>query len=517
MNPRHTVMDRDNYLPVIFVLLLVALLPFYAWHQDTSGFLTDDAMYLLLADFFSPFHEGHYLVEHLVITKARFPPAFPVLLGVLGGGSQNMPVAHLVTAGCFLLSAVLLLLWARRILRRADVALACLAVYALLPQTIFYINEIRSEFLFIAQVLGVFLILHASPRSKTHERELLLAAAFLVGLCILTRTIGVALFGAFMVYLYCNRIERKPLYVAVVALLPALWLAIKAINGYSGNYLEDLQQYTDAGGIIKLLSHDLPRNAALMAAGWQEHLTVHGDAEWATRAVSLALLALAAIGFGARLRAGRVDAWYVALYLPPILVWPHPFHIPRLIYPLVPLLLVYVFAGWQAILARFPDRALRAAQIAGVLALLGLVYPSTLNLIDRFFAPVPAYIPEDFRHTRTWLQDRDFDKVHRVVETRHNVITLLKRAKEHVGPLECLYAVHPVSVILYANRRAIMLSSKPVPEKMTFCDYLFVMNLIGEHEANFPLAHVDLDKLRLLDVERNRAGAPQAYLFRIKR
>lgn len=517
MNLFSTAWHRDNRLPTLFIALLAVILPFYAWHEDTSGFVTDDAMYLLLADFFSPFAEPNFPVDHLVITKARFPPAFPVLIGLLGGGPDNMPVAHLVTAGCFILSAVMLFLWARRALGVADVALACLVVYALMPETIFYINEIRSEFLYIALVFGVFLLLDAAPKSPLHERELLIGAAFVVGLCLVTRTIGVALLGAFTLHLLLNRKRRAPVYVAVALLLPAAWLVIKTVNGYSGNYVEDLEQYTHLTGIIELLTHDVPSNAVLMVRGWQEHLAVAPGSPLVYRVLSLVLLALGAVGFVCRIRRKAVDALYVALYIPPILVWPHPFHIPRLIYPLVPVFVVYAFIGIRALSSRLPDRQIRFSHAAALALFLLLIYPNTLNIVDRYFSPVPQSIPEDFRHTRSWLEDRDFEKVHDNAEIKHRVITLLKRAGNHLTQRDCMYAVHPVSAILYADRPAIMMSSDPAPEKMQRCDYLFVMNLIGEYEALFPLGNMSLEHLRLLDEERDSTGSQQAFLFRLNR
>lgn len=516
MIPLDLIPARDNRLPALIVLLLVVIVPFFAWHENTSGFYTDDAMYLLLADFFSPFHDGNIFVEHIVAAQSRFPPTFPVLIGLLGGGSDNMPVAHLVTASCFIASAVLLYVWSRRILR-PDVALACLAVYILLPRTIFYINEVRSEFLYIALVFAVFAVLRAAPLSRRHQRELWIVAAFLVGLSILTRTIGVALFAAFALHLYLEKIPRKTLHIGIATVLPVAWLVIKSLSGYSGNYTEDLQRYLDPTGISKLLLNDIPRNASLIAQTWQQHLAVESDSPQAYQLLSLALLGLGIAGAASRLWRRRVDAVYFFIYLPPILVWPHPSHIARLIYPLVPLLMVYVFVGIHTILSPWAESRTRAAHFTAVFALLLLVYPNALNIVERFSAPVPKHIPTDFRHTRTWLQDRDFEKVYLNVETKHNVITLMKRIEGHLNETECMYAVHPVSAILYANRTANLISSNPVLAEMTHCNYLFVMNLIGQFKAMYPLEVVNLDQLQLIDMERNTQGKPQAMLFRIKR
>ena len=45
-------------------------------------------------------------------------------------------------------------------------------------------------------------------------------------------------------------------------------------------------------------------------------------------------------GLFVRLKANRVDAWYVIMYFGMLLVWPWPGHMGRLLWPLLPCLLV---------------------------------------------------------------------------------------------------------------------------------------------------------------------------------
>ncbi|MBS1270312.1 MAG: hypothetical protein MAG794_01267 [Gammaproteobacteria bacterium] len=517
MNPFKLINEPGNRLPALVILLLIVLLPGYAWHTDTSGFLTDDGMYLMLADFFSPYREGNVLVEHFIASRSRFPPAFPVLIGLLGGGSRSMPVAHLVTAACFVLSSLAFFVWARTTLHAAHLAAASLLSYVLLPESLFFVLEIRSEFLYLALVFTAFVLLHRASESEQRRREVLLAAAFVISLCILTRTIGVALFGAFVLYLYGNRINNKSLYISVVACLPIAWLAIKEISGYSGNYTEDLYRYLEPQGIARLLTNDIPRNALLMLQAWPKQLAITPGSPWIVQTLSFALLALGVVGAIERTARKCVDAHYLIVYLLLVIVWPHPFHIPRLIYPLIPLMLVYGFIGARIVLSVASKRLTSWAHIVIVFAILVLIYPKALSIIERYVAPLPGHIPEDFRHTRTWLNTADIDGAQRNVETKKTVIELLKRTQNHMRMHECMYAVHPVSAILYADRLAIMVPPDPSMENLTSCEYLFVMNLVGEFKAKYPLESVDRKRLTLVDIAYDSRGLQQAYLFKIKR
>lgn len=511
--------DPDNRLLLLILLALAAVIPMYTWHENTSGFLTDDANYLMMADFFSPYHEGNVYVETLTMLRARFPPAFPILIALLGGGSWNMGAAHLATGVTFLLAALFLYAWVRTTLQRPKLALACLVLFALLPETLLYVLELRSEFLYLAFLLAAFTAVNAAEHSERHRHELLLAASVFVGLCILTRTIGVCLLAAFVVYLFINRVPRKFLYAGTAIALPACWYVIKAINDYSNTYAEDLVQYASYDGLWRLAANDLPRNVWLMLNAWGTHLGAGGDAWWLQKGLAVLLLLLAMVGFALRIRRWRPDALYVILYIAVILVWPHPDHMTRFVYPLIPIGLLYVFVGVSAIAGAAGNVASRTAwanTITTALILL-LTAPNAVSVATRFMSPVPDYIPDDFRHVRNWLTAKNTASVIRELEIKSNVVSLLSRAGGNLEEYECIYAVHRPLVMLYTQRPAVRLPSNLDPGNLTRCKYLFVMNLRAIKKPKYPLEVIDHDRLKLVDIQHDRKGNQQAYLFRIVR
>lgn len=514
MNPN----GADNSTYWLFWLILAAMfvvLPGYVWHENTSGFLTDDGVYLLMADFFSPRETGNPLVQQLMMDQARFPPAYPVLIGLFGGGAASMQVAHLVTCGTFIASAVLFYLWARQALERKELAAACLVIYALLPRTLVYVLEIWSEFLYMAVVFAALVVLNLAERRRQHSRELLLAGAMLIGLSILTRTIGVALLAAFVVFLYTRGFARKYLYIATAVLLPVCWEVIKRVNHYGGGYGEDLAQYLSWDGAAKLFLTDIPHNAFLLFQSWNRHFAVEPESSWGMHWLSTALLLLALTGLARSAALKNIDFFYVVFYIPIVLVWPYPAHETRFLYPLIPFALVYMFAGLYVLV---PGRAARPrwfSQTVLVALTLSMIFPGLVFRVDRFFSPVPGYIPDDYRHTRHWLRSRDPEDAYRESEQKAVVVKAMKRIGSRVNPRQCVYSAHPVSTMLYSQRMSIIVPRNPAIDRLTSCHYLFVMNLETAYRPDYPLHQVDLDRLSLLYVERDRLGHSQAFLFRI--
>lgn len=511
--------DNKNAYWLFWAILAVMILvfPAFAWHENTSGFLTDDGMYLLMADFFSPYYNANDVVQQFLIDQSRFPPAFPVLIALFGGGSGNMHIAHLVTSATFIASAAALYAWARRILGSRDLAAACLVVYALLPRTLVYVTEIWSEYLYTALVLAAFMLLDKAARSRRHARELLCACALCIGLALLTRMIGVALFAVFVAFLYRHPVRRKYLYILIAAAVPLFWQAVKTVNGYGGGYGEDLEQYLSLSGLHTLFADDMPANASLLPESWGRHFAVTPGSPWLRHASSGLLLILALIGAVHRAVDKRPDFYYAALYTAIVLVWPYPAHNTRFLYPLIPLALVYMFVGLNLVVPAAGGRVRPYARAALVLLMLAMIYPNAVFVVNRFHEPVPDYIPADYRHTRQWLRGDDMDRVYREADGKAAVIRLIRRTKEHFGRRECVYSAHPVSTMLYADRISIIIPRGASIEKLRVCRYLIAVNLHTVYEPNYPLNDVNVDQLTLLDAEPDSRGRPQAFLFEIDR
>ncbi|MGA8262190.1 MAG: hypothetical protein WB783_18445 [Arenicellales bacterium] len=494
---------------------MAAVLPPYVWHENTAGFLQDDGVYLMMADFFSPFFHGNSLVTRFMMGRSRFPPALPILIGLFGGGSRNMHAAHLVVLATFFASAVLFYAWARRTLVEKDVAAACLLIYALLPRTLIYVAEIWSEYLFMAFTFAAFVLMDKAGREREPPRELLCACALTVGLSMLTRTIGVALLAAFCVFLIVNAVKRKYLYVLLAAALPAFWQAVKILGHYHGGYTEDLDRYLSPGGIARLILMGAPHRAHLLLQSWNAQLSVTAGSSWPLQALAGALLLLALLGLGRRLAHRADDSAYALFYVAIILVWPHPAENIRFLYPLMPLALVYLFDGLRLLIRETRTRPRMLANAGAVAAMLLLIYPNTLFVLHRFLTPLPGHFPDDYRHTRQFLRG-GLNQAYYEAEQMNDLMLSMKRIRKHVASDQCVYSAHPVSTMLYSQRMSILMPPNATIDKLTDCRYLFVMNMRAFYPPDYPLRRVDISRLKRLDVWRDRYGHAQAFLFKIR-
>ena len=122
---------------------------------------------------------------------------------------------------------------------------------------------------------------------------------------------------------------------------------------------------------------------------WRSWITSF-DTFWTYRGaipVCSALLLLAAAGLVQRLRRRRLDAFYVIFYLLIVLFWPFPAHVPRFIYVVLPILLLYAVLASQTLVERSRHTALRLMPHACCVAALLVSSPTDALLARRFFSP----------------------------------------------------------------------------------------------------------------------------------
>ncbi|MBV8063534.1 MAG: hypothetical protein JOY51_08060, partial [Nevskia sp.] len=125
MAPRTAAWASASYA----VLCLAYLLWGYA--DDLTDLGGDSAMYVLMARQLSPFHTASTVLTEAV-RSAAYPPLFPLLIGLCGGG---MLAGHLLAVACLLAALPVLFLWLRSEGLAAGSGLWLTAVFALMPGT----------------------------------------------------------------------------------------------------------------------------------------------------------------------------------------------------------------------------------------------------------------------------------------------------------------------------------------------------------------------------------------------
>jgi hypothetical protein len=383
------------------MLAVAPLMLFFAWHDGIASIGDDSVSYLILAQYFT----GHAapFVREWVGYQAHFGPLFPLVLAAAGGASSVL-AAHLVVAAFAIAALVLLYRHALLQLGSPRPALAIVAFFLLTPTAWIGLVGILSEPQYLFFTLAALLFHEARLHPARAGAREWLAFGVLLAAAWLTRAAGVALLAAtvahVLVRLFTDRqTPRGRFLLAFVPplLLGALWMGVRP-TPEGANYARVLDT------ALAILQHDPARffglSARYLSSGWVASFSAESDVHRAAQGVFLALGALGVAGAVRRALHNHLDGWYVLASLAMLAVWLFPEDtMRRLLYPLVPLLLVHA-AGFTRFLAgrmrsKRPARLLLAAALLPpallCLPALALVFSKALER-----APVVAGFPYSF-------------------------------------------------------------------------------------------------------------------------
>jgi hypothetical protein len=381
---------RDHAAFALVLAVAAPLMFAFVWQHGLASMGDDSFSYLTLARYFAP---GPSLVDAWAAQHAHLPPLFPLAL-LLGGGSSDLLVAHLLVAGFAVLALALVYAFATRLLGRPWLAALAVAAFVLTPTAWISIKGILSESLYLLFSMAA-LCLHAAriDRPRPGARDLL-AFGVLLACAYLTRAAGAALIAAYAVHvLYRGAIGRErpwgPLLLpaAPVCAAAAAWMLLRP--GEGGGY-RDVVVYTLESWLDRGLSQ-APYAARLFLEGWVA--SFHAET-WTTplpRAVFTIVLALGIAGAARRAWRNRLDGWYVLLSLALTFFWMYPQDAARrLLYPVVPLLLLHA-ALFVAFLGRRIAPAYRQWIFLGAAALpLAVCVPAAVLLFQKALQREPV-------------------------------------------------------------------------------------------------------------------------------
>jgi hypothetical protein len=116
--PRSSAPVLAYYLLAGAVFLAIAAVYIALTYPDPiTGFNSDSAHYLFMADTLSPYHQTagaeHQRIAVRIWQTSPFPPGYPLVLALFGAGTQHISRAHLVTTGCLLAALLCLFCWAK--------------------------------------------------------------------------------------------------------------------------------------------------------------------------------------------------------------------------------------------------------------------------------------------------------------------------------------------------------------------------------------------------------------------
>ena len=348
-----TMVDRNLLITVAVGAGLLGLLGYLlhllvgiALHDGFTSVANDAANYLVMARHYSPWQAESAAVA-AAWPQQDFPPAFPLLLAATGA-AHSFYQAHVLVLALGVASLAPLYYLAAPLLGSRVQALAATALFAISPGFLLGLQGILSEAMYLLLSL---LFLHYYLRHNLLAGPATVSGlALLLALVILTRSLGYVL----VIAVACQavvaartrglRTGLDRLGVAIGGLLVAVLVMALIGPERESHYMGVLLQFIQGEDPTQL-----GRGWAAVAGqvqslvdGWRSFFLLYWVGDMGVPSlITLFLLAFAAVGAVMRLLENRLDGWYVLGGVALLLLWPHPGQMVRLLFPLVPLMVVH--------------------------------------------------------------------------------------------------------------------------------------------------------------------------------
>lgn len=374
-----------------------ALAVAFVWQPGLGSLYDDSVSYLVMGQVLSPWAKASAAVVD-AFPLERYPPFFPLLLGITGG-AFDFRLGHALIAVCFAASVFLCALHARGVTRSDAIAVATALTFALLPGAWMNLKGILSEFPYLAFSLAA-LVQHRRLAERSDARGWI-ALSLLASAAILTRTVGIALIAglaaAEALRWLRSRDSRRlrsatPALTAPVVAL-GLWYLLRPAgreDTYAAIGAAMLRSLHEEGA--PWLAHMVLANVQSFGYSWLRALVIFWSGAGDPKAILASVVGVLAIaGIGWRLLRREADALYALFYLAILLFFPYPAHMYRLGLPIVPVLLAAAWWALGEILARAAPgpRSARRAAIASFVPIV-LCLPAMLFVAQRALEPTSA-------------------------------------------------------------------------------------------------------------------------------
>ena len=205
-----------------FLITSMLFIAFYSYviinfvsHDGLSSLASDSANYMVMALYLSPWVEAPPEINALW-TQQDYPPLFPLILAITGA-VHNLVFSHIITTLFLIISLPLIYLFYRQCLIPKWPALILVLLFAISPSTIMNTLGILSENLYI---FISFILLVLSPKLEDNSLPSSITYGVMLALLVLSRTIGISLFSAFVVIGYLN--WKKNIYKNDTYFLPII-------------------------------------------------------------------------------------------------------------------------------------------------------------------------------------------------------------------------------------------------------------------------------------------------------
>lgn len=450
-----TVPLRQLAGPAALVLALCCVLVAYvvlAIGNPHVGLLADDALYLLMADIYSPWRLAQGSVYEHVRTVSHLPPGLPIYLGLLGGGADDLVAARVACAIAMAGGCALAYVYGRR-LGFTGVQASWVAFYvALTPSTLLYVIDVWSEGLYMALSLAALALAIREEGSSRPNTLRLVLLGLLVACAMATRSIGMALVPAVLWAVHRHG-PRAFLVVAMTIGLGRAGFSLVSMGASSQSY-GNLMRSTYGQDPWGSLTDQLTQLADTLPSAWSLVLMQLPNPAWWQALVMGGVGFLVVVGLARECLQRSPLAVYVLGYLGIVALWPFPDLLSRFLYPLLPVLLLLMLRGATGL----PGE--RWVRLGMSLVLSFTMLGVASGFAARAFTPIPDPDLSDWRATRYWLDPSRGSDPMPGIRGRAAYVEAASLAGEIVPEGECLYAI-PVHIAFFGSRRPAMRPPPP--------------------------------------------------------
>jgi hypothetical protein len=501
--------------PLLTFIVIATAYYIWTWSPILAQLDGDNAIYFMSANIYSPYATPS-LVSIYFDSISFYPPMYPLLLGLLGGGNSVL-IAHVITTSFLLIAMLTLYCWMINLSFDRTHALVLVLIFSICPGTYFEAMSLHSEILYLLfSLIGICLV---TLKENTGNDKLLWIAVIFIACTALTRSAGVSIVMALIIYLVINNVSRK-YYLSIIALIPmVVWGLLN--NQGSDSYLDILSNYYTTDFIAPLLQQFLNQSVYMLSA-WHSTFTLGNSGHIILNV--FAIISVLSVFF--RIYKKNLDGIYVFLYLCMVMSWPYPDEIMRLLFPIVPILLVQTsiflkFIDEHWFTSKFPI----GNSIVGVTLLIILI-PNLLLTASRLNVVVDeTIIPPQYKKTYDWYHINLRQAINQVA-FNYGIVSSLEDAKNHVPVDECVYSIKPTLVGLYMGRISKTPPGSSFDDNEYFkvteqenCHYYYLVNATSPSykESFYPYQRLDT-KLELIKMyySPNNPKIPVSILGKMK-
>ncbi len=486
--------------------LLLVTVGFYYWISWSPELPTlggDHAYLLLMADWLSPLaNSGNGFLPPPVIWSYA-PPLYPLLLGLAGGTSTHIELAHAITITFLVPALIWCVLWARREIGGSAPALALVVIFSLLPVSFFQSFGILTENLYLLLSLLAIWLVGKENVSLTR----LYVVAVVVGLAAFTRMVGITLILAFAVYVFLRHRERW-IRLSFLSAAPLLsWITLKSSLEDQTGYLWILARILDTQSPGSFLWTQIATQTQGLWAGWI--ISFDHDPSLNTVIVGSAIGLICLAGTIHRAYLGKFDAIYLVFYLALLLVWPfaQASDTSRFLFVVLPILLLHGLKFVQHVTQRFSPQIFVTSAWAFFLAIALIVFPADSLIYQRFRMGAEAG-NRQYANSVYWYWGRntehDLNRNRMKINGYKQLVSSWRRLGDVIPKDECVYSVDSTWLMLYAKRRSYYPPMAAAKDRFlseaSACRYFYVASYTrGPYELFYPRNFLAEGQVILID------------------